>query len=85
MRLYSDPDQIKQIMLNLMLNALDAMESSPRKELSIRAVTENGLGFINVSDTGKGIDEKDVPHIMEPFYTTKSREWVLVYHYAISG
>jgi signal transduction histidine kinase len=73
MQLYSDPDQIKQIMLNLMLNALDAMENSPRKQLSIRAVTENELGFIDVSDTGKGIDEKDVPHIMEPFYTTKKQ------------
>jgi polar amino acid transport system substrate-binding protein len=71
MQLYSDPDQIKQVMLNLLLNALDAMETSIKKKLSIRAEIENGMGNIYVADTGRGIDELEIPHILEPFYTTK--------------
>ncbi|MBD1383246.1 transporter substrate-binding domain-containing protein [Metabacillus arenae] len=71
MQLYSDPDQIKQVMLNLMLNALDAMETSAEKKLSIRAEVENGTGFIHVEDTGSGMEKEELPHILEPFYTTK--------------
>jgi signal transduction histidine kinase/ABC-type amino acid transport substrate-binding protein len=71
MQLYSDPDQIKQVMLNLMLNALDAMETSGEKTLSIRAEIENGMGFIHVTDTGKGMEKEELTHILEPFYTTK--------------
>ncbi|MCM3790542.1 transporter substrate-binding domain-containing protein [Domibacillus indicus] len=73
MQLYSDPDQIKQVMLNLMLNALDAMEASSEKKLSVRAEIENGMGCIHVTDTGIGIEELELPHILEPFYTTKKQ------------
>ncbi|MBZ5749477.1 transporter substrate-binding domain-containing protein [Metabacillus rhizolycopersici] len=73
MQLYSDPNQIKQVMLNLILNALDAMEVSAQKKLLIQAETENGTGFIRVTDTGSGIEEEELPHILEPFYTTKKQ------------
>ncbi|WP_100330030.1 transporter substrate-binding domain-containing protein [Bacillus xiapuensis] len=72
MKLYSDPDQLKQVMLNLMLNALDAMEASREKVLSIQAKRQGKQGVIQVTDTGCGMDNAEIPQILEPFYTTKS-------------
>ncbi|WP_203364496.1 transporter substrate-binding domain-containing protein [Bacillus sp. REN10] len=71
MMLYSDPDQMKQVMLNLMLNAVDAMEERSEKILFIESKTDQGIGIIRVSDTGCGMGKEEVSHILEPFYTTK--------------
>ncbi|WP_338752768.1 transporter substrate-binding domain-containing protein [Bacillus sp. FJAT-52991] len=71
MMLYSDPDQMKQVMLNLMLNAVDAMENRSEKVLSIEAKTDQAIGVIRVSDTGCGMEKEEISHILEPFYTTK--------------
>ncbi|MGM7636818.1 transporter substrate-binding domain-containing protein [Bacillus sp. Hm123] len=71
MMLYSDPDQMKQVMLNLMLNAIDAMENCSEKVLSIVAETDEEIGMIKVLDTGEGMEKEEISHIFEPFYTTK--------------
>ena len=66
-----DPNQLQQCMINLIFNAIDAMPEGGR--LTIRAAEEQGgrQVVITVRDTGAGIDPAALPHIFEPFYTTK--------------
>jgi signal transduction histidine kinase len=65
----SDFNQMKQVMLNLIQNAIDATPAGG----SINIITENDSQFvaIRVQDTGTGIDQEDPDIVFEPFYTTK--------------
>ena len=65
-----DPGQIKQVFLNLFLNSIEAMERPGC--ISVTTVSENGHVEILVADTGPGIAKKDLPHVFDPFYTTKA-------------
>jgi signal transduction histidine kinase len=67
-----DGRRIQQVLLNLILNGLQAMEGSGGK-LTIRArkIKEEGLFCLQVEDTGKGIPEEDIPRIFDPFFSTK--------------
>ncbi len=64
-----DSDQIHQVLLNLLLNAVQAMESpgSVRVEIS----REGGCASVVVSDSGRGIAPQHLANIFRPFYTTK--------------
>ncbi len=67
---FMDTDKMSQVMLNLLLNALDAMPGGGR--LTVRASTDgDGRIAIQVMDTGTGVDPKDQPHIFEPYFSTK--------------
>jgi PAS domain S-box-containing protein len=63
------PDQMQQVFLNLLLNALDAMPHGGRIEVSARKV--DSAVEIAVRDTGCGVDESIVDRIFDPFFTTK--------------
>ena len=66
-----DSDKIKQVLLNLYLNAVGAMENGGT--LSVTLSPHNSRTIrIDVSDTGKGIDEKELARIFDPYFTTKS-------------
>lgn len=66
-----DADKISQILLNLYLNALDAMESGGSLAISFgRHPWKPGVE-ISVADTGGGIAETDLPHIFDPYFTGK--------------
>ena len=67
-----DPDQIGQIMVNLLTNATQAMDNQPGV-LSIRARDGDGRVHIDVRDTGPGVPAELVEKIFEPLYTTKAR------------
>jgi signal transduction histidine kinase len=68
----ADRTRIKQILLNLMKNAREAMESTKRRELTIvTASVEDGMIRIEVKDTGAGLAEAVVGRLFEPFLTTK--------------
>ena len=64
-----NPDQIQQVFLNLMLNALDAMPGGGLLDVSIK----NRDSFVEIafSDTGPGIDDAVIDRIFDPFFTTK--------------
>ncbi len=66
-----DPRRIEQVLINLILNGIQAMEDGGI--LSIKACQENNeAGFcFEVSDTGKGIQPEDLGKIFDPFFTTK--------------
>lgn len=67
-------NQLRQVLLNLMLNAGQAMESSPKKEIHVTtAPGENGSVEIRVADTGPGIPEEVKGQLFKPFFTTKRR------------
>ncbi|RWR10046.1 transporter substrate-binding domain-containing protein [Siminovitchia fortis] len=71
---YIDPQQIRQVILNLILNAIDAVEESTEKRIVIGMEMEDAnYGKITISDTGKGINEEDLTRIFEPFYTSKEK------------
>jgi signal transduction histidine kinase/ligand-binding sensor domain-containing protein len=67
-----DPVQIQQVLLNLMVNACDAMEATTERELRIRAERAAADQLrISVVDRGMGVSGAMLEHIFEPFVTTK--------------
>jgi signal transduction histidine kinase len=68
-RLQADPVQIKTCLMNVVLNAIQAMPGGGR----LRIVTASRPGFVDitVSDTGPGISEEDLNRIFNPYFTTK--------------
>ena len=71
-----EPDQLKQLFLNLFLNALEVMTGGGSLSVSVRADRERGdrgLVTVRVADTGPGIPREDLGRIFEPFFTTKTQ------------
>ncbi|KPJ99912.1 MAG: hypothetical protein AMJ60_03335 [Desulfobacterales bacterium SG8_35] len=69
-----DKDRINQVLLNLYLNGLQAMEhSASEKELqvSVHRDEKEGMLVIGVHDTGAGIPQEDLDKILDPYFTTK--------------
>jgi PAS domain S-box-containing protein len=62
--------RLQQVFLNLLLNARDAMEGGGT--VTIRAREEGARLAISITDTGRGIEAKNLPRIFDPFFTTKS-------------
>jgi CheY-like chemotaxis protein len=69
LRVSADHGQIEQVIMNLAVNAIDAM--SGRGALSIVAGRDQHAAWLKVSDTGTGIPEAIRDRIFEPFFTTK--------------
>lgn len=65
-----DADRMRQVLLNLCLNAVEAMEDGGALTLELSR-TASGRVKIQVWDTGCGIPEDDLSHIFDPYYTTK--------------
>ncbi len=70
--LYADRDQLKQVLLNILQNAIEAMPGSGTLHLSIQEEPyEQQLGLrLKAEDSGKGIDPNVLSKIFEPFFTT---------------
>lgn len=82
--IYADPIQVEQIILNLAVNAKDAMPDGGRLTLETRnifldesycskypEVPTGAYACLRVADTGHGIETEDLEHIFEPFFSTK--------------
>lgn len=68
-----DKVQIQQVLLNLIRNAIEAMEHSPRRELTIASMpAPDGMVAVEVADTGSGISHEIAEHLFQPFITTKA-------------
>ena len=82
-RVRADPVQLEQVLINLVINARDAMPAGGRVTLRMRGAEVGGerpgpeepapgrYVLLEVSDTGQGIGPETLPHIFEPFFTTK--------------
>src|SRR5581483_9288888 len=68
----ADPGQIEQVLINLVINARDAMPGGGHLTIESRSL-ERALGYVvlSVTDTGTGIPPEVRPYIFEPFFTTK--------------
>jgi len=86
-RVNADPTQLEQVIINLVMNARDAMPAGGRvniktANIDIEASGANGSGklpsgryvSLQVSDTGCGMDRAVLDHIFEPFFSTKEKE-----------
>jgi signal transduction histidine kinase len=67
-----DFNQLQQCVINLIFNAIDAMPQGGDLTIDSRLDGESGKVIIRVRDSGRGIPPENLPHIFEPFYTTKS-------------
>ena len=68
-----DADQMQQVFMNLVLNAIQAMEGGGRLDIGIAHDPGRGGIWIHVADTGRGIAEKHMGRIFDPFFTTKEQ------------
>jgi signal transduction histidine kinase len=64
-----DPEQLKQVLLNLVINAIQAMPNGG--EVVMSASAEAGNAVIQVRDQGCGVSEEEMEHLYDPFFTTK--------------
>jgi signal transduction histidine kinase len=70
-----DRNKIKQVFMNLVMNAKQAIAKEGEIRIRTRYVPSEGTGgvvYVDVEDTGCGIQPKDLSRIFDPFFTTKS-------------
>jgi len=80
----ADPDRLRQVFLNILLNAVDAINANPPSKPRIQLITEGPVDMdkkfgggrqtgirIRFEDNGPGIGQTDLPHVFDPFFTTK--------------
>ncbi|MFQ6044264.1 MAG: ATP-binding protein, partial [Candidatus Poribacteria bacterium] len=70
----SDAAKLRQVFLNLLINALDAMQEGGTITVKTQGLPDHVS--IMISDTGVGIGEEDLPHIFEPYFSTKEDEGI---------
>ena len=68
---WCDPNRLEQVLLNLIGNAIDAMEGQSVQRLTLRGEREGDWVVIEVGDNGPGLRPELLDHLFEPFYTTK--------------
>ncbi|EJN09300.1 ATP-binding protein [Herbaspirillum sp. YR522] len=67
-----DAVRIEQVLVNLLRNALDAVEEAPVKQVRVLLDIEHGQAVLRIRDSGGGISDEVAPHLFEPFFTTKA-------------
>jgi C4-dicarboxylate-specific signal transduction histidine kinase len=68
----ADPEQVQQVLINIVKNAIEALAGRPDPRILLRATRDaQGRVLILVSDNGPGIDPSQLDNIFVPFFTTK--------------
>lgn len=71
-KITGDEDQLKQVFINVINNACEAMSESEKKELSINISSDQNNFIVEISDTGNGIPKDNQNKVFTPFFTTKN-------------
>jgi len=66
-----DRDQMKQVLINLVRNASEAMDGDGEHRIEVRVVGSDDAVLLSVKDNGRGMAREDMEHIFEPFFSTK--------------
>ncbi|MCX6152407.1 MAG: ATP-binding protein [Ignavibacteriales bacterium] len=69
LKIKGDSQKIQQALISLMINAIESMQNGGTLQLKVE--NDKDKIYLRIIDEGYGISEKDLPHIFEPFYTTK--------------
>jgi len=69
----ADQDQLKQVMINIILNAIDAIQEEGFIRIEVKPALTDGIIYyhIIITDNGTGIDEEQLEKLFDPFFTTK--------------
>jgi len=67
----ADPSQFQQVFINILMNAVQAMNEQGTITIKTRHISEDNSVEVAISDTGQGIPHKDIGRIFDPFFTTK--------------
>jgi signal transduction histidine kinase len=69
--LYGNQGKMQQVLLNLFLNAREAMQDTASRNLTITTGASDSTVFVEIADSGSGMDSEVVKRIYDPFFTTK--------------
>lgn len=69
--LYGDIHRMKQVFINLLMNAIEAVQDSTEKVITINAEKDEQFFHISIHDTGSGMSKSDQTNLFQPFFTTK--------------
>ena len=72
-RIHGNQGKLQQVMLNLMLNAKDAMFGTTNATLKIATFNRAGRVLVRIQDSGGGIETEHLHRIYDPFFTTKTK------------
>jgi two-component system NtrC family sensor kinase len=72
-RIHGNRGKLQQVILNLMLNAKDAMFGTPNASLRIATFNGSGRVLVRIQDSGGGIEREHLHRIYDPFFTTKTK------------
>lgn len=70
--IYANPQRLEQVLVNLVRNAIGAMEQEKERNLSIRAYRQGAALLISIRDTGHGLGGQSIEEMQEPFHTSKA-------------
>ena len=70
-KIYADPDKVRQVFLNILLNAIQSVDSDG--DIRISATVNEAMIEVSIHDTGCGIPREDLTQVFSPFYTTKEK------------
>ena len=73
LEIYADQDLIQQVLINLIVNAKDALQKRKDRKIQLGSLKKNGKIIIQVRDNGPGIDQDNIDKIFIPFFTTKKK------------
>ncbi len=71
----ADKDQIRQALMNIILNSIQAVSEKGKITISLNSAEykDSRALLVSIKDDGTGIDREKLPHIFDPFYTTRSK------------